>query len=113
MISRIWHGWTTREKADRYEQLLRSEILPGIENLNIPGFKGAHLLRRDLGEEIEFVTICWFESMGAVREFAGENHEESVVPPEARELLSRFDDRSQHYETVLSPESRGGASSRH
>lgn len=100
MISRIWHGWTTREKADAYEALLKSEILPGIHR--VKGFKGAHLLRRDSkNNEVEFVTLTLFDSLEAVREFAGEDYEVAVVPPEARKLLARFDERSAHYETML------------
>ncbi len=101
MISRIWHGWTTRENADAYEALLRAEILPGITK--IEGFRGVHLLRRDVEDEVEFVTICWFDTWEAVRAFAGEDYEVAVVPPEARRLLARFDPRSQHYETVIAP----------
>ncbi len=103
MIGRIWHGWTTREDADGYERLLRSEILPGIARRGISGYRGAHLLRREVEDGVEFVTICWFDSLEAVREFAGDDYETSVVPPQARELLSRFDDRSRHYETRLEP----------
>jgi heme-degrading monooxygenase HmoA len=99
MISRLWHGWTTREKADAYEKLLRSEVLPGIHR--VKGFKGAHLLRRDGKQEVEFVTLTMFDSLDAVKEFAGEDYEVAVVPPEARKLLTRFDERSAHYETVL------------
>ena len=101
MISRIWHGWTSRENADRYEQLLRTEILPGIHR--VKGFQGAYLLRREGGQEVEFVTITLFDSLAAVREFAGQDYEVAVVPPHARKLLSRFDARSAHYEAVLSP----------
>ncbi len=99
MISRLWHGWTTREKADAYEKLLRSEVLPGIHR--VKGFKGAHLLRRDGKDEVEFVTLTLFDSLEAVREFAGEDYEVAIVPPEARNLLARFDERSAHYETLL------------
>ena len=104
MISRIWHGWTSRKNAAAYEELLNSEILLGIANRGIAGYRGAHLLRRDVPEEVEFVTIVWFDSMEAVREFAGEDYEAAVVPEEARRLLTRFDVRSQHYETVLEPD---------
>jgi heme-degrading monooxygenase HmoA len=101
MISRLWHGWAKRENADAYEELLRSEVLPGIHR--VKGFKGAHLLRRDVKDkdEVEFVTLTIFESIEAVKEFAGEDYEVAVIPPEARRLLSRFDARSAHYETVL------------
>ncbi|MFN2272168.1 MAG: antibiotic biosynthesis monooxygenase [Anaerolineae bacterium] len=98
MISRIWHGWTTAVNADAYEALLKSEIFVGIQEREIAGYRGIHLLRRDLGDEVEFVTIMWFDSIEAVRTFAGEDYEGAVVPPKARELLSRFDARSQHYD---------------
>jgi heme-degrading monooxygenase HmoA len=98
MISRVWHGWTTPANADAYESLLKSEIFTGIENRRIPGYRGINLFRRNLADEVEFVTVMWFDSMEAVRAFAGEDYEVAVVPTRARALLSRFDERSQHYE---------------
>ena len=98
MISRIWHGWTTHENADTYEALLKDEIFTGIENRHIHGFHGIQLLRRTLEEETEFITIMTFDSLDSVREFAGEDYEQAVVPPKAREVLSHFDQNSQHYE---------------
>lgn len=100
MISRLWHGWTTRENADAYEKLLREEVLPGIHRVR--GFKGAHALRRNVqSNEVEFVTITLFDSLAAVKEFAGEDYEVAVILAEARKLLKRFDQRSAHYETVF------------
>ena len=98
MISRVWHGWTTPANADAYETLLKNEIFTGIEGRQIAGYRGIHLFRRNLGKEAEFVTVMWFNSMDAVRAFAGEDHEVAVVPPKTRALLSRFDARSQHFE---------------
>jgi antibiotic biosynthesis monooxygenase (ABM) superfamily enzyme len=98
MISRVWHGWATPANADAYEALLKSEIFTGIKNRQIAGYRGIHLFRRNLGKEVEFVTVMWFDSIEAVRAFAGEDYEVAVVPPKARALLSRFDARSQHYE---------------
>ena len=98
MISRVWHGWTTPANADAYEALLKSEIFAGIEGRRIAGYRGIHLFRRNLGNEVEFITVMWFDSMEAVRAFAGEDYEVAVVPPKARALLSRFDAHSQHYE---------------
>ena len=97
MISRMWHGWTNQQQADAYEKLLKTEILVGIAEREIPGYRGIHLLRRDLGHEVEFVTIMWFDSLGAVCDFAGEDYELAVVPTAAQALLSRYDARSQHY----------------
>jgi heme-degrading monooxygenase HmoA len=98
VISRVWHGWTTPANADAYEALLKSEIFTAIENRHIKGYRGIHLFRRNVGEDVEFVTVMWFDSIDAVRAFAGEDYEVAVVPPKARALLSRFDARSQHYE---------------
>lgn len=98
MISRIWRGWTTPANADAYESLLKSEIFQGIQDHQIAGYQGIHLLRRSLEDEVEFVTIMWFDSIDAVRTFAGDDYEAAVVPAKARALLSRFDARSQHYE---------------
>ena len=98
MIIRIWHGWTTPDNADTYEALLKEEIFVGIENRRIAGFHGIQLLRREAGAEVEFVTIMQFDSLDAVREFAGDDYEAAVVPPKARAVLAHFDDRSQHYE---------------
>lgn len=98
MISRVWHGWTTPENATAYETLLKSEIFTGIQSRQIRGYKGIHLFRRDLIDEVEFMTVMWFDTLEAVRDFAGEDYETAVVPPKARALLSRFDARSQHYE---------------
>ena len=98
MISRIWHGWTAPGNADKYEAMLKEEIFLGILNRHISGFKGIQLLRREVDEEVEFVTIMVFDSLDAVREFAGEDYDLAVVPKKARVVLSHFDERSQHYE---------------
>jgi heme-degrading monooxygenase HmoA len=101
MISRIWHGWTTPNNADIYETLLREEIFKGIKDRNIKGFRSIQLLRRSTGEEVEFLTIMEFDSFDSVKAFAGEDYEIAVVPPKARAVLSRFDQRSQHYEVRI------------
>ncbi len=102
MISRIWHGWTKREDADRYEKLLRSEVLPGIHRIR--GYTGAYLMRRDApNNEVEFVTITQFTDFHAVKAFAGEDYERAVIAPGAGPLLTHYDERSAHYETLLTP----------
>jgi heme-degrading monooxygenase HmoA len=98
MISRIWHGYTTFENADIYENLLREEIFVGIKGRKIKGYKGIQLLRRNLKDETEFITIMWFDSLESVKEFAGEDCEKAVVPQTAQRVLSHFDTKSQHYE---------------
>jgi antibiotic biosynthesis monooxygenase (ABM) superfamily enzyme len=98
MIERIWHGWTVPENADTYENLLKTEIFPGIAAKNVPGYRGIRLLRRPLNVEVEFVTIMRFDSLDDVIRFAGEDYEKAYVPLKAQKVLARFDERSQHYE---------------
>jgi heme-degrading monooxygenase HmoA len=98
MVSRIWHGYTTFENADEYEKLLKEEIFTGIKGRNIKGYKGIQLLRRNLDEETEFITLMWFDSLDSVREFAGKDYENAVVPEKARKILVRFDNEAQHYD---------------
>lgn len=100
MIGRIWHGYTTHTNADVYENLLKEEIFINIRNRHIPGFQEIQLFRRDLGNEVEFITIMWFDDLESVKMFAGEEYEVAVVPPKARAVLSHFDERSQHYEVM-------------
>jgi len=95
MVGRIWHGWTTPENADAYEQLLKEEIFPGIAAKGVAGYQGVQLFRRPFGEsEVEFLTIMWFDSWEAVRQFAGDDYERAYVPARARQVLARFDERS-------------------
>jgi hypothetical protein len=81
--------------------------LPGHRRQGRAGYRGIRLLRRALDGEVEFITLMWFDSWEAVKAFAGEDHEHAVVPPKARAVLARFDDRSQHYEVRESSEYRG------
>lgn len=100
MIGRLWHGWTTPENADTYQELLEREVLPGIE-AKTRGYEGVYVLRRDAGDEVEFITLTLWESMDAVKTLVGEDYEAAYVPDEARRVLARFDERSVHYDLVL------------
>lgn len=100
IIKRVWHGWTTPENADSYRRLLHDEIFPGIEAKNIPGYLGVELMRRDLEDEVEFVTIMTFESLQSVIAFQGEDYAKSYVPDAARKVLKRWDETASHYEVV-------------
>jgi heme-degrading monooxygenase HmoA len=100
MICRLWRGWTTRDNADAYERIVRGEVIPGIEARRIPGFQHIDLMKTDLGEEFEFVTLMWFESLDAIKAFMGEDYSVSHVPAAARAVLKRFDERAAHYEVI-------------
>ncbi len=99
MICRLWHGWTARASADDYARYLREELYPRLEGA--AGYRGHHVLRRADGEEVEFVTLTWFDSLDAVRSFAGDEYELPVITERAQALLARYDDRAVHYDLAL------------
>ena len=100
MICRLWRGWTTPENAEAYERIVRDEVIPGIEARQIPGFRHIDLMKREIGDEVEFQTFMWFDSLDAIKAFMGQDYSVSHVPPEARAVLNSFDDRAAHYEVI-------------
>ena len=104
MIARIWHGWTKPENAKAYEDMLRDEIFPSIAARYIRGYQGAELFINQDSDEVEFVTLLRFDSMDAVKEFAGTDESKPVIYPKAEALLTRMDGRSQHYRIAIGSE---------
>lgn len=99
MIERIWRGWIGVEKAPAYEDFLREEFLPAAHA--IAGYRGARVLRRKAGAEIEYLVITHFDSIDAIRAFAGDDLEKAHVAPAAQALLDRWEDRVAHYEIAF------------
>jgi len=99
-ICRQWRGWTTAENAESYERIVREKVIPGIEARRIPGFRHIDLMRRDAGDEVEFQTLMWFDSLDAIKAFVGEDYAVSHVPEAARAVLKRFEERAVHYEVI-------------
>ena len=102
MIARIWRGWARPAGADGYERYFREVLTP--ELLGIPGCLGAHLLRRAEGDQVELSTIVWFESLDAVRRFAGVDVERAVVSEHAQSLLTSYEQTVRHFEVAASAE---------
>jgi heme-degrading monooxygenase HmoA len=88
------------ENADKYRKLLHDEVFPGIEAKNIPGYLSIELLRRDLDDEVEFITIMTFQSLQNVVDFQGKDYTRCYVPKEAQKILKRWDEFSLHYEAI-------------
>ncbi len=101
MIARLWRGWTSIEKADAYEKLLREQVLPGLQRID--GYRGGYILRQEGSDEVEFVVMNLFESLEAVRAFAGPDYSVPVFDPEARQLLSKVEPLARHYEVKSAP----------
>jgi heme-degrading monooxygenase HmoA len=96
VIARVWHGYTKPEHADAYEAMLKPELLPGISKAK--GYRGSYLLRKQAGDEVEFITVMFWDSLDAIRAIAGPDYETAVIPEERRKYLSRHDAKSAHYD---------------
>lgn len=99
-VKRVWHGWTTLENANKYQNLLHDEVFPGIEAKKISGYRSIELFRREIGDEVEFVTTMTFDSLQNVIDFQGEDYEKCYVPDVAKSVLKRWDRVSAHYEAI-------------
>ncbi len=102
MIARVWRGWTKPEDADAYERLLREVVYPGLQKIN--GYRGGYIFCQNIAEETEFVTVNLFESLEAVKAFAGPDYDMPVFEPEARRLLSKVEPTARHYEVKQAPQ---------
>jgi hypothetical protein len=100
MIVRMWRGQAKAENADAYEHFVTTKVFAELPA--IPGHRGAYLLKRDVGNgsEVEFIAVTLWESLASIRGFAGESIDRAVVEPEARAVLSSFDDFVRHFELV-------------
>jgi heme-degrading monooxygenase HmoA len=100
VIVRAWRGWAaSHEAADAYRRHLAEDVFPRLRTIS--GHVDARLLRRSKGDGIELLVLTTWESLDAVRAFAGDTPERAVVEPEARAVLAAFDEHVDHYELVL------------
>jgi heme-degrading monooxygenase HmoA len=102
MIVRYWRGRSRAESASAYLDHLRTETLPRLRALE--GHRGAYVLRREVGAEVEFVVLTLWDSLASVRAFAGDDHEAARVPAQARRVLASFDERALHYDVAIGPD---------
>ena|SRR5579883_948305 len=98
MISRHWKGTARQGQADAYVHHLQRETFPGLAAL--PGFVRASILRREVEGGTEFLIVTLWESLEAVRAFAGADPEEAVVPAVVRAMMRDYDRRAVHYEVA-------------
>ena len=101
MIARVWKGWTQAENVDPYEKLLQEVVYPGLQKIN--GYHGGYIFRQDGKDETEFVAVNLFESLDAVKAFAGLDYDIPVFEPEARRLLSKVEPIARHYDVKKAP----------
>ena len=98
MITRLWQAWTSPQNADRYERLLTGQIFAAIRAKRIGGLTHMELLRRNAGDEVEFVVMMRFADADSIRAMTGASMEQAHVPDAARKLLKRFEASARHFD---------------
>ena len=99
-IKRVWHGWTTKENADKYQKILFEIVLPGIEEKKMSGYRKIEVLRTEHEHETEFVTIMTYDSLENIKALQGEDYKKSYVPQVAQEVLKHWDKEAAHYKVI-------------
>lgn len=97
-IIRTWKGWTTLENAPIYEDMLINEVFPAVKEKGVKGLEKVSISVKNKKDEVEFFLILQFDSLDAVKEFAGKDYELSYIPENAKLLLLRYDETAEHYE---------------
>ncbi|WP_022670198.1 hypothetical protein [Hippea alviniae] len=96
MIARVWHGKTRVEDYERYSEFLKTKAIPDYTNTE--GFIKLIFLRRKEKQEAHFTLITFWESLDAIKKFAGEDYEKAKYYPEDKDFLLEFEEKVIHYE---------------
>ena len=96
-IIRTWKGWTLPEKAKSYQDFLKNEVFPEVRKNGVLGLEKVSISSRVLEDEVEFFLMLQFDSLDAVKQFAGEAYETAYIPEKAKTLLKRYDLKAEHY----------------
>lgn len=99
MIARFWSAQTTPAQAPAYADHLETHVVPALRKLD--GYAGAVLLERNTSGTTEIIVITWWQSLEAIRGFAGADLEKAVVVDEAASRLTQFDHRARHFEIIV------------
>lgn len=97
-IIRTWKGWTTLENAPIYENMLINEVFPAVKKKGVNGLEKVSISTLEKENEVEFFLVLQFDSLDAVKSFAGENYETAYIPDNAKRVLLRYDKTAQHFE---------------
>lgn len=103
MIARMWHGITPEAKGAKYSDFLNERAIPDYRNT--PGNLAVYILRRDEGDKTHFITLTFWESLDAIKGFAGDPVDRAKYYPEDRDYLLAFEAKVQHWEITGSAQS--------
>ena len=97
-IIRTWKGWTTKENASIYEDMLINEVFPAVKKNGVEGLEKVSISSKYFENEVEFFLVLQFDSLDSVKMFTGENYETAYIPDNAKKVLLRYDTTASQYE---------------
>ena len=97
-IIRIWKGWTTKENAPIYEDMLINEVFPEVKKKGVKGLEKVSISTKYHENEVEFFLVLQFDNLESVKLFAGEDYKTAYIPENAKRVLLRYEQTAQHYE---------------
>ena len=97
-IIRTWKGWTSLQNAPVYEDMLINEVFPTVKKKGVKGLEKVSISTMEKSDEVEFFLVLQFDSIDAVKSFAGEDYQKAYIPDNAKQVLLRYDETAQHFE---------------
>ena len=97
-IIRTWKGWTTIENGPIYEDMLINEVFPTVKKNGIDGLEKVSISTEEKDDEVEFFLVLQFDSIEAVKKFAGDDYKKAYIPENAQRVLKRYEETANHYE---------------
>jgi heme-degrading monooxygenase HmoA len=98
MYIREWRGRARQTEAAKYPEYFRREVISQLRRA--PGFQGAFLSKREIGDQVEYLVLTRWKSMEAIREYTGAVTEHAVIDPGAMATLTEYDHTVRHYEVL-------------
>ncbi len=97
-IIRTWKGWTSKENAAVYEDMLIHEVFPEVKKKGVLGLEKVSISTSEKEDEVEFFLVLQFDSLESVKRFAGEDYQKAYIPDNAKRVLLRYEESAQHYD---------------
>ncbi len=97
-IIRTWKGWTTKQNAPIYQDMLVNEVFPTVKKKGVRGLEKVSISVKHNKDDVEFFLVLQFDSLKSVKSFAGDDYEHAYIPENAKRVLLKFDSRAEHYE---------------
>jgi heme-degrading monooxygenase HmoA len=94
----MWKARSTAKRAAAYIEHVTKKVFPKVRA--IEGHRGEYLLRREVEDGVELLVLTLWDSMEAIRRFAGPEPNKAVVEPEGRAVLTSFDECVTHFDVV-------------